>query len=77
MKKTRVSQAFPEISHAMTFLFDNGDSLHFNVNLKQTGTKLAKVRYPRQVTTRGEAPAQYPDSDDIDDDDLPAARTDP
>ena len=76
VKKTRVSQAFPAIGHAMTFLFDYGDGWHFNVSLKQTGTKLAKVRYPRQVASRGEAPAQYPDIDDIEqDDDLPTART--
>jgi hypothetical protein len=76
VKKTPVSRAFPAIDHAMTFVFDYGDSWHFNVSLKQTGTKLAKVRYPRQVTTRGEAPVQYADPDDIDDDDdLPTART--
>ena len=76
VKKTRVSQAFPAIGHAMTFVFDYGDSWHFNLSLKQTGTKLAKVRYPRQVATRGEAPAQYPNPDDIAaDDDLPTART--
>jgi hypothetical protein len=76
VKKTAVARAFPAIGHAMTFLFDYGDSWHFNVSLKETGTKLSKVKYPRQVAARGEAPPQYPDPDDIDDDDdLPTART--
>jgi hypothetical protein len=42
------------------------------VSLKARGTKLAKVRYPRVVATRGDAPPQYPDPDDIDDDDRPS-----
>lgn len=32
------------------------------------GPKIAKVRYPRVVATRGEAPPQYPDPDDFEDD---------
>jgi hypothetical protein len=71
VKKTGVSRAFPAIGHTMIFLFDYGDEWHFRVKLKETGTKLAKVRYPRVVATRGEAPPQYPDPDDIDEDDRP------
>ena len=71
VKKTRVSQAFAEIGHTMMFLFDYGDDWHFRVSLKAKGAKLAKVRYPRVVATRGDAPPQYPDLDDIDDDDRP------
>jgi hypothetical protein len=66
VKKTTVSQAFPAIGHTMTFLFDYGDDWLFRVKLKATGTKLAKVRYPRVVATSGDAPPQYPDPDDID-----------
>ena len=66
VKKTRISQAFPEVGHTMMFLFDYGDDWHFRVSLKAEGTKLAKVRYPRVVATRGEAPLQYPDPDEID-----------
>jgi len=68
VKKTRIAQAFPEIGHTMMFLFDYGDGWHFRVSLKAVGTKLAKVRYPRVAATRGDAPPQYPDSEDIDDD---------
>ena len=69
VKKTRISQVFPEIGHTMMFLFDYGDGWHFRVSLKAVGMKLAKVRYPRVAATRGDAPPQYPDPDDIDDDD--------
>ena len=72
VKKTRVSQVFAEIGHTMMFLFDYGDDWCFRVSLKAKGTKLAKTRYPRVVATRGDAPPQYPDPDDIDDDDRPS-----
>ena len=34
VKKTRISQVFPEIGHTMMFLFDYGDGWHFRVSLK-------------------------------------------
>jgi hypothetical protein len=64
VKRTSVAQAFPAIGHAMIFLFDYGDGWHFRVSLRQARGKVAKVRYPRVVATRGEAPAQYPDWDE-------------
>ena len=64
VKKTKVAQAFPTVGHTMLFLFDYGDDWHFRVRLRGTGTKIAKVRYPRVVASRGEAPEQYPDPDD-------------
>ena len=68
VKKTKVSEAFPAIGHTLVFLFDYGDDWRFRVSLKETGTKQPKVRYPRVVTLRGNAPPQYPDPDeDIDD----------
>jgi hypothetical protein len=73
VKKTRISQAFPEVGHTMLFLFDYGDGWHFRVALRSIGKKSAKARYPRVVATRGEAPAQYPDGDEDDDpDDRPS-----
>ena len=72
VKKTRISQAFVEIGHTMVFLFDYGDDWCFRVSLKAKGTKLAKTRYPRVVATRGDALPQYPDPDDIDDEDRPS-----
>ena len=69
VKKTRIAQAFPEIGQTMMFLFDYGDGWHFRVSLKAVGTELAKVRYPRVIATRGDAPPQYPDPEDIDEED--------
>jgi hypothetical protein len=68
VKRTSVSQAFPAIGHTMILLFDYGDGWHFRVSLREARTKVAKVRYPRVVATRGEAPAQYPDWDEDDED---------
>jgi hypothetical protein len=67
VKKTNVAQAFPAVGHTMAFLFDYGDNWHFRVKLLEIGTEAAKVRYSRVVATRGEAPAQYPDEDDLGD----------
>jgi len=66
VKKTKVAQAFPTIGHTMIFLFDYGDEWHFRVSLRATGTKIAKVRYPRIVATHGDSPPQYPDPDELD-----------
>jgi hypothetical protein len=68
VRKTTISQAFPEVGHTMLFLFDYGDEWLFRVTLRTIGEKRVKGRYPRIVATRGEAPAQYPDDDDDSDD---------
>jgi hypothetical protein len=68
VKRTSVSQAFPAIGHTMIFLFDYGDGWHFRVSLREARTRVAKVRTPRVVAARGEAPAQYPDWDEHDED---------
>jgi hypothetical protein len=64
VKKTKISQAFPEVGHTLLFLFDYGDEWLFRVTLRSIGKKIAKTGYPRVVAKHGEAPAQYPDGDD-------------
>lgn len=66
VKKTKVSQAFPEVGHTLLFLFDYGDDWLFRITLKETGTKQPKARYPRVVTIRGNAPPQYPEEEEDD-----------
>ena len=68
VKKTKIGQAFPAAGHTMLFLFDYGDEWHFRVRCLGSGTKIAKVRYPRIVASQGEAPEQYPDPDESADD---------
>jgi hypothetical protein len=68
VKKTKVAQAFPAIGHTMVFLFDYGDEWRFRMSLRATGAKIAKVRYPRVVAKHGDAPPQYPDPDELEDD---------
>jgi hypothetical protein len=68
VKKTKIADAFPAVGHSLLFLFDYGDEWRFRVKLKATGNKIAKVRYPRVVTSHGVAPAQYPDPDEMSED---------
>jgi hypothetical protein len=68
VKKTKISQAFPTVGHTMVFLFDYGDEWRFRVSLKGTGAKIAGTRYPRVVAAHGDAPPQYPDPEEFDDD---------
>jgi hypothetical protein len=76
VKRTTISKAFPAIGHAMIFLFDYGDGWHFRVSLREARIRVAKVRYPRVVATRGDAPAQYEDWD-ADDEDAPTYGVNP
>lgn len=68
VKKTKVTQAFPSVGHILVFLFDYGDGWHFRVKLTKAGKKLAKTKYPRVIASRGEAPEQYPDGEEVDGD---------
>jgi hypothetical protein len=68
VKKTKVVQAFPAVGHTMVLLFDYGDEWRFRVRLTGTAGKAAKTRYPRIVASSGDAPPQYPDPDDEDED---------
>jgi Plasmid pRiA4b ORF-3-like protein len=60
VKQTRTSEAFPEIGHKMTFLFDYGDNWEFRVELIGENTKERGAKYPRVVKKVGTAPEQYP-----------------
>jgi hypothetical protein len=64
VRKTKIEEAFPAAGHVLTFLFDYGDEWLFRVKLTGTARKVAKVRYPRVVASKGEAPKQYPDPDE-------------
>ncbi len=49
------------------FLFDYGDEWHFGVKLvRTTDTLRPGAPYPRVVAQHGQAPPQYPDSEDED-----------
>lgn len=68
VKKTTIAEAFPAVGHSLLFLFDYGDGWQFRVKLKGSGTKVAKVRYPRVVASHGEAPEQYPPEPEMSED---------
>jgi hypothetical protein len=60
VERTRISDAFPEIGHKMTFLFDYGDTWLWRIEVigRRGGEK--GVKYPRVVKRVGRAPEQYP-----------------
>jgi hypothetical protein len=59
VKKTRIRDAFPAVGSAMTFLYDYGEDWQFRIKLVGLGRKTPKIRYPRVLTSKGEAPVQY------------------
>ncbi len=64
VKRTRICEAFDEIGHKMTFLFDYGDAWRFQVELIGENAKERGAKYPRVVKTVGAAPEQYPREDE-------------
>jgi hypothetical protein len=64
VKRTKVAQVFDVVGKKMLFLFDYGDEWRFQVALTALGEKAPKVRYPRMLSSTGEAPPQYPDFDE-------------
>ena len=51
------------------FLFDYGDEWHFGVKLRRVSEQVEpRAQYPRVVASQGDAPPQYPDFDEDDED---------
>jgi hypothetical protein len=69
VKRTKVAEAFPTVGSKLQFLFDYGDDWRFQVEMIGMGEKAAKTRYPRVLAEVGEAPPQYPDPDEEEDED--------
>src|SRR5688572_26163970 len=44
VRKTRITDAFPQVGHTMMFLFDYGDNWRFTVEVIGRGEKVAKTR---------------------------------
>ena len=66
VKRTKMSQVFPEVGSKMLFLFDYGDNWEFRVEVIRFGEKVPRTRYPRVLAVVGKAPPQYPDTDEAD-----------
>jgi hypothetical protein len=60
VERTRISEAFPEIGHKMTFLFNYGDNGEFRLELIAKGVKEQGAKYPKVRKRVGRAPKQYP-----------------
>ena len=69
VKKTPINIAFNEIKKKMLFFYDYGDQWHFIVQLKGIESPKKGVTYPFVVESVGEAPPQYGEWDEEDEDD--------
>ena len=68
VKKTKTAEAFTEPGQKMQFLFDYGDEWRFLIELLRVGKKTKGKRYPLVLKKVGQAPEQYPDWDEDEDD---------
>src|SRR5215470_12821063 len=59
VERTRIHEAFPEIGHKMTFLFDYGDNWQFLVEVIGQNARERGVKYPKVRKKVGRAPKQY------------------
>jgi hypothetical protein len=64
VKQTPVSKAFAKVGKKMLFVFDYGDEWIFQVELVKLGEKKPGTRYPRLLSSLGDAPEQYPEADE-------------
>ena len=67
VKRTRVSEAFPEVGRVMLFLFDYGDEWLFLVEVTGLGRRVPRARYPKVLAKVGPSPEQYLDEEEDED----------
>lgn len=65
VKQTPIGEAFTKAGQSLTLLYDFEHDWLFHVEMTRRSTKAANLRYPRLVGSKGSAPDQYPDPDDI------------
>jgi len=68
VRRTSVAEAFPSAGSRLTFLFDYGDEWLFAVEALDFGEAVPRRRYPRVCAATGEAPPQYPEEDELEED---------
>ncbi len=61
---TNQVKAFSKKKGSMLFLFDYGDNWEFIIEVKDFGTEKKEIKYPHLISSKGEAPEQYPNYDD-------------
>lgn len=69
VRKTELESLALQPGQSFMYLFDYGDEWRFQVKVDKVGDDMEPgVEYPRIVQSVGEAPSQYPDWDEDDDD---------
>jgi|KBSMisStaDraftv2_1062788.scaffolds.fasta_scaffold569239_2 hypothetical protein len=63
VKQTAVAKAFAKAGKKMLFVFDYSEEWSFQVELVKLGEKKPGTRYPRLLSSSGDAPEQYPEPD--------------
>ncbi|MGJ3253763.1 MAG: IS1096 element passenger TnpR family protein [Elainellaceae cyanobacterium] len=66
--EVRVGDLPLEEGNSMAYIFDFGDWWEFDVQLEQIQTDNSQVGYAEIIESHGDAPKQYPDEDEWDDD---------
>jgi hypothetical protein len=64
VEKTKIAEVFKTTGKKMLFLFDYGEEWRFQVELRALGKKAPNARYPRLLSSAGDAPSQYGDDED-------------
>lgn len=59
VKKTKISKVWKNIGDKMLFLFDYGDDWRWIVTLERFGENQPGIKYPRVLSSKGDAPEQY------------------
>lgn len=66
VKRSKISGAFTGEGQKMIFLFDYGDEWLFELEVRSFGIKEPRAKYPRVLASKGNAPPQYRDWDEED-----------
>lgn len=64
VEKTNIGDVWKNIGDKMMFLFDYGDEWRFVVELKAFSEESANTEYPRVIKKVGQAPEQYPETEE-------------
>ncbi|WP_404291116.1 hypothetical protein ACD578_04100 [Microvirga sp. RSM25] len=59
VRRTCLTNAFPNVGHTMLLMLDYADNWRFVIEVIRRGKKAAKTCYPKVLKTMGQAPEQF------------------
>ncbi len=66
VRETTLDDLDLQVGQKFLYLFDYGDEYHFQIRVHAINPDAPEGEYPRVVESRGQAPAQYPEEEDWD-----------